>query len=124
MVRGGFFSSYLIGFDLFHNFWQLTTVIQFVLSIYVAHANTSDSFGYQSAVFAAIWSMLLTLCFTGVGSFVIFGDQKLTELQVGLFLGASTMLSELFFALMVIFYILGTNADPNSQRKRYQLSSV
>lgn len=68
--------------------------------------------------------MLLTLCFTGVGSFVIFSGQKLTELQVGLFPGASTMLSELFFALMVIFYILGTNADPNSQRKRYQLSSV
>lgn len=84
----------------------------------MAYANNSYRFGHKSAVFAAIWSMLLVLGFTVVGSTVVFGSQKLTELQLGFFIGTSAMLMELFFVLTVIFYIIGINASANNQSKR------
>jgi len=90
-------------------------VVQVIVSIAVAAANDTYDFGYKSAAFAAIWSMFLVVGFTGLGATIVFGG-KATELLVGFLIGVAAMLAELFFVLMVMFFILGTNAANNNQK--------
>jgi hypothetical protein len=80
-----------------------------IVSIIVAAANSNASGGYKSASFAAIWSMLLVIVFTLVGAQIVFGGRS-SELLVGFMIGTAAMLTELFFVLMVIFFVLGQNA--------------
>lgn len=86
-------------------------VVQVIVSIAVAAANSGAN-GYKSASFAAIWSMFLVIIFTGLGAKVVFGG-KSSALMVGFMMGVAAMLTELFFVLMVVFFVLGTNADTN-----------
>jgi hypothetical protein len=72
--------------------------------------------GYKSASFAAIWSMFLVIVFTVLGAMIVFNG-KCSELLVGFMIGVAAMLTELFFVLMVIFFVLGTNGDSNGYRK-------
>lgn len=60
--------------------------------------------------------MFLVVGFTGLGATIVFGG-KATELLVGFLIGVAAMLAELFFVLMVMFFILGTNAANNNQSK-------
>jgi len=88
-------------------------VVQVIVSIAVAAANSStESGGYKSASFAAIWSMFLVIMFTGLGAKIVFGGRS-SALLVGFLLGAAAMLTELFFVLMVMFFVLGQNANTN-----------
>jgi hypothetical protein len=73
----------------------------------VSNSNTVG--GYKSASFAAIWSMLLVIAFTSVGGRMVVGG-KSSPLLVGFLIGVAIMLAELFFVLMIIFFIFGTNA--------------
>lgn len=84
-------------------------IVQVIVSIAVAAANTNARGGYKSVSFAAIWSMFLVIIFTAVGAQIVFGGRS-SELLVGFMIGTSAMLCELFFVLMVIFFILGQNA--------------
>lgn len=96
---------------------QVFAVVQVIVSIAVAAANDTYDFGYKSAAFAAIWSMFLVVGFTGLGATIVFGG-KATELLVGFLIGVAAMLAELFFVLMVMFFIIGTNAANSNQSKR------
>lgn len=60
--------------------------------------------------------MFLVVGFTGLGATIVFGG-KATELLVGFLIGVAAMLAELFFVLMVMFFVLGTNAANNNQSK-------
>lgn len=88
--------------------------MQVIVSIAVAAANDQYAFGYKSAGFAAIWSMFLVIGFTGLGASIVFGG-KASELLVGFLIGVAAMLAELFFVLMVIFFVIGTNAANSGQ---------
>lgn len=89
--------------------------MQVIVSIVVAAANTGAD-GYKSATFAAIWSMFLVIFFTALGAKIVFGG-KSSALMVGFMMGVAAMLTELFFVLMVIFFVLGQNADTNNFSK-------
>jgi len=89
----------------------LFAIVQVIVSIAVAATNSKTG-GYKSASFAAIWSMFLVIGFTTVGGQIVFGG-KSTELLVGFMIGVAFMLCELFFVLMVAFFILGAEAAHN-----------
>jgi hypothetical protein len=83
--------------------------VQVIVSIAVAAANNTAIGGLKSATFAAIWSMFLVIVFTVVGAQIVFGGRS-SELLVGFMIGTAAMLTELFFVLMVVFFVLGENA--------------
>jgi hypothetical protein len=91
-------------------------VVQCIVSIAVAATNAKTG-GYKSASFAAIWSMFLVIGFTTVGGQIVFGG-KSSELLVGFMIGVAFMLCELFFVLMVAFFILGSEATHNGYGER------
>jgi hypothetical protein len=96
-------------------------VVQVIVSIAVAAANSKAKGGYKSASFAAIWSMFLVILFTAVGGQIVFGG-KSSELLVGFMIGVAFMLAELFFVLMVAFFILGSEATHNAYSKSLRCS--
>lgn len=89
-------------------------VVQVIVSIAVAAANSKSGSqgGMKSAGFAAIWSMFLVIGFTYVGGKIVFGD-KSSELLVGFMIGIAYMMVELFFVLMIVFFILAADAQKN-----------
>lgn len=91
-------------------------MVQVIVSIAVAAANSNATGGLKSASFAAIWSMFLVIAFTGVGAQIVFGGRS-TELLVGFMIGTAAMLTELFFVLMVIFFVLGQTATDKGYSK-------
>jgi hypothetical protein len=91
----------------------LFAIVQVIVSIAVAALNGKSAGGYKSAGFAAIWSMFLVIGFTIVGGQIVLGSGKSTELLVGFMIGVAFMLAELFFVLMVAFFILGAEASHN-----------
>jgi uncharacterized membrane protein len=91
-------------------------VVQVIVSIAVAAANDLSKTGYRSAAFAAIWSMFLVVSFVTLGGTIVFGG-KASELLIGFQIGVAAMLTELFFVLMVIFFILGEKAKLNGKKE-------
>jgi len=98
---------------LFSTFFlpQVFTFIQVIVSIAVAAQNdpTKQEGGLAGASFAAIWSMIMVLMFTVHGAQIVFGAQS-TEIGVGYMIGVAAMMVQLFFVLMCIFFVLGTEA--------------
>ncbi|RYG63325.1 hypothetical protein EON64_16150 [archaeon] len=86
-----------------------------IVSIAVAAANSNATGGLKSASFAAIWSMFLVIAFAIVGAQIVFGGRS-SELLVGFMIGTAAMLTELFFVLMVIFFVMGENASTNNYK--------
>jgi hypothetical protein len=85
-------------------------VVQVIVSIAVAAANTKAMLGgHNSATFAAIWSMFLAIGFAVLGARIVFTGRS-SELLVGFMIGVATMMTELFFVLMVFFFALGEQA--------------
>lgn len=60
--------------------------------------------------------MFLVITFVALGGTIVFGA-KASELLIGFQIGVAAMLTELFFVLMVIFFILGHNAALNSRKE-------
>lgn len=60
--------------------------------------------------------MFLVIGFTIIGGQIVFGG-KSSELLVGFMIGVAFMLAELFFVLMVAFFILGAEATHNGYSK-------
>lgn len=85
------------------------TIIQFIMSVYVAHVNSNYNGGLKSLAFAAIWSMFLAIGFGALGAKIVFSGKSL-ELLVGFMIGIASMMAQLFFMLAVIFFALGTEA--------------
>ena len=94
------------------------TIIQFIMSIYVAHVNSHYVGGMKSLSFAAIWSMFLSMGFGALGAKIVFSGKSL-ELLVGFMIGVASMLAQLFFMLAVIFFALGTEAATKKFGKLY-----
>lgn len=91
-------------------------MVQVIVSIAVAAANNvTSSGGLRSAGFAAIWSMLLVLVFTYLGGRIVLTANKSSELSIGFMIGIAAMLTELFFVLMIVFFILGEEAASNNR---------
>ena len=103
-------------------FVQIFAIVQVIVSIAVAVEN-SKSDGYKSASFAAIWSMFLVIAFTVLGGRIVFGG-KSSELLVGFLIGVAAMLAELFFVLMVTFFVLGQDAVVNNYGNCVKLHSL
>ena len=60
--------------------------------------------------------MFLVIIFLTLGGQIVFRANA-TKLQVGFMIGAAAMLCELFFVLMVCFFVLGTEATQYGQSK-------
>jgi hypothetical protein len=91
--------------------------VQIIVSIIVAaYEGSTDrgKRGYKSLGFAAIWSMFLVIAFTYLGYQIAF-TSKSTELLVGFMIGVAAMLTELFFVLMCIFFIIGSEGSSSNQ---------
>ena len=91
---------------------QVFTIIQVIVSIAVAAMNSKSHGGYKSATFTSIWAMLLALIFCGVGGQIVFKGNS-SPLLVGFMIGVAAMLCQLFFVLMCVFFVLGTEATHN-----------
>lgn len=72
--------------------------------------------GYPSATFAAIWSMFLCMLFTLHGAQIVFGGVS-SELGVGFMIGVASMMTQLFFVLMCVFFVLSTEAKKGGYGK-------
>ena len=83
------------------------------MAIIVAAFNSQTPNGYKSASFAAIWNMFIVIGFCRASYSILF-HSKASELMVGALLGISIMLAQLFFVLMVVFFIFGSEADVNN----------
>ena len=86
------------------------------MSIVVA-AKQNTIGGYPSATFAAIWSMFLCILFTIHGAQIVFGAAS-TELGVGFMIGVAAMMTQLFFVLMCVFFVLATEAKAAGYGKK------
>lgn len=75
----------------------------------MAVKNSKSVGGYKSATFAAIWAMLLVILFAYQGALVVFYGRA-SAVVVGCVIGASAMMCQLFFVLMVVFFVLGKEA--------------
>lgn len=87
-----------------------------MVSIVVAVKQKSEG-GYPSATFAAIWSMFLCMLFTIHGAQIVFGGVS-SEIGVGFMIGVATMMTQLFFVLMCVFFVLATEAKNRGYGKR------
>lgn len=67
--------------------------------------------------------MFLVIGFTIIGGQIVFGG-KSSELMVGFMIGVAFMLAELFFVLMVAFFILGAEATHNGYSKLIALLTI
>ena len=86
------------------------TIVQIIVSCVVASKNSSTApLGYQSASFAAVWTMFLCIGFQVIGANIVF-QPKSSELLVGFMIGFAFMMSELSLVLMGVFFVLGTEA--------------
>lgn len=65
--------------------------------------------GSGGAAFAAIWSALLVIFYAIIGSRAVFSGSA-TPLMTGFLLGFGAMLCQLFFVLMIYFFVLGSSA--------------
>jgi len=83
--------------------------VDFLISIGVAAKNDNVIGGSSSAAFAALWSFFVALLFSYGGSHLVFIGNG-SALMVGFVIGASFMLSQLFFVLMCIFFTYGSTA--------------
>ena len=86
------------------------TVIQLIVASATAAANANTPNGYKSASFAAVWGLFLVLLFQYMTAYIIF-RQKSSALFVGFTIGMGFMTSELFFMLMCVFFLIGTEAE-------------
>lgn len=86
-----------------------------MVSIIVAVKQKSVG-GYPSATFAAIWSMFLCILFTIHGAQIVFGGVS-SEIGVGFMIGVATMMTQLFFVLMCVFFVLATEAKAGGYGK-------
>lgn len=96
---------------------QVLSVVQVIVSIAVGAVNTQNVGGYNSATFAAIWTMFLVIIFAAIGGRIVFGG-KASELLVGFMIGIASMLAQLFFMLCCIFLGLGAEAAHNQYGMR------
>lgn len=85
-------------------------VVQLIVASAVAAANANTAAGYKSASFAAIWALFLVLLFQVLSAYMVF-KQKSSALMVGFVIGTGFMTSELFFMLMCVFFLIGTEAE-------------
>jgi hypothetical protein len=90
-----------------------------VVSIIVAVKQKSVG-GYPSATFAAIWSMFLCILFTIHGAQIVFGGVS-SEIGVGFMIGVATMMTQLFFVLMCVFFVLAKEAKAGGYGKRNEI---
>lgn len=88
----------------------VSCVVQVIVSCATAAANSTTAAGYKSASFAALWAMFLALTFQALSYSIVFKQQS-SALFVGFMIGSGFMTAELFFMLMCIFFILGTEAQ-------------
>lgn len=89
--------------------------MQCIVSIAVAVKQKSVG-GLPSATFAAIWSMFICILFTIHGAQIVFGGIS-SELGVGFMIGVAAMMTQLFFVLMCVFFVLSTEAKAMNYRK-------
>lgn len=90
-----------------------------MVSIVVAVKQKSVG-GYPSATFAAIWSMFLCILFTIHGAQIVFGGVS-SEIGVGFMIGVATMMTQLFFVLMCVFFVLAKEAKAGGYGKRNEI---
>ena len=84
-----------------------------LVAIICAAFNSQTANGYKSASFAALWNMFIIWGFCRASYSIVF-HTKSSELMVGAMMGMSIMLAQLFFVLMVVFFIFGGEADVNN----------
>ena len=89
------------------------TSIQGLIAIICAAFNHQTRNGYKSAAFAALWNMFMIAGFCRASYSIVFHN-KSNELMVGLMIGMAYMLAQLFFVLMIVFFIFGTEAEINN----------
>jgi len=85
-------------------------VVQLIVASAAAAANAQTANGYKSASFAAVWTLFLVLLFQVMSAYIVF-KQKSSALFVGFVIGTGLMTSELFFMLMCVFFLIGTEAQ-------------
>lgn len=87
---------------------------QVTASLYVAISNYYDEHGHNSVIFAALWSGAVLVAFNMILIEVLpIFARPMSEFVVGCLIGGFGMISELFFVLMVMFFILGMEAARN-----------
>jgi hypothetical protein len=106
----------LFHFSIFYV--QFFGLIQCIVSIIVA-AKQKGIGGYPSATFAAIWSMFLCILFMIHGAQIVFGSVS-SELGVGFMIGVAAMMTQLFFVLMCVFFVLATEAKSAGYGKKQE----
>lgn len=95
----------------------VSCVVQIIVSCATAAVNSTTPAGYKSGSFAALWAMFLALIFQGLSYTLVFRQQS-SALYVGFMIGTGFMVSELFFMLMCVFFVLASEAathNPTAQ---------
>lgn len=85
------------------------TIVYFIVAIISADDNHKANSGSEGAGFSAIWScFLLFICVLGITFLVVRG--RASPIFVGITIGFTALLAQLFFVLMVVFFVLGQSA--------------
>lgn len=83
-----------------------------LVAIISADDNHKAEDGTKALGFAALWSAGLLVIVVVASAFVVFRRQS-TSYHVGLLIGYTGMLSQLFFVLMILFFVYSEHASAN-----------
>ena len=83
--------------------------IIFTLAVCGANWNSKKDVGNGAVAFTSIWTCFLTILVVVIGAFRLF-KQGTTSLAIGVVIGFSIMLTQLFFIAMFFMFIYGREA--------------
>jgi hypothetical protein len=81
-----------------------------IVAIISADDNHKSDDGTKALGFAALWSAAILVVVVVTSAFVVFRAQS-TAHHVGLLIGSTGMLSQLFFVLMILFFVYSEHAS-------------
>lgn len=84
-------------------------MIYILISIIVGDDNHKSNYGTKAIGFAALWSSGMLLILMVASGIIIFYGKASSHL-IGLLIGISGMLAQLFFVLCVVFLVYGDHA--------------
>ncbi len=88
-----------------------------------ANGHSSQISGYRSTSFAAIWSMIFTVIFTGPCLSTI-KQGYVSDMTMGFTIGFTFMIAELFFVFMIIFFTEGGIASNTGNKGKSMMPIV
>ena len=87
-------------------------MVYILVAIISADDNHKSDDGTKALGFAALWTASIMTVLVIASAFVVFKGESSAH-HVGLLIGSTGMMSQLFFILMIVFFVYSEHASKN-----------